>query len=573
MYSQTTKTLDEKDNTFTITVPRHQGNKEINPLELKLKVGEAITFIGANGSGKTRLAVKIEEDFGNRAHRISAHRNLTLNEHVEIISEEQAAVKLKIGVDLLDFSDIVFRTNNRYNQKPATALVNDYDALLQTLFADQNKIAVQFYHSRFEEELNYSLVTKLDQLREIWNNLLPHLELNKDAVDKIEALPKSYDGTPYSGSEMSAGERAIFYLIGQSLMADTNSILIVDEPELHIHPSIHGRLWSEIIKARPDCALIFITHDLNFASSIQGEKYILRSYRSSQSEDVSSQSWDIEAIDTEIDLNEEILTLILGSRKPVLFTEGNKSSYDLKVYQACYPNWTVVDQGTAADVIHAVKTLKKHQSFTRITCAGIIDRDYRTDKEIDYLKKKNIFTLPVSEIENVFLMPNVWRAVAELHNFTGTLLEDNLSQLTEKICSQIDHEAKIQQFAIKYCEQRLDKELKNVIPSKTKSITELESKIESLPSILDIKKLYESRVETIKTALQNKDIVKLLEICDDKGLLDKVATLVDLNKNTFTSWLDRTIQLPQASELIAEFQKVIPQIDYLIQQDHDIQLD
>ena len=41
--------------------------------------GSALIFVGANGGGKTRLAVLIEERLGASAHRISAHRALNMN--------------------------------------------------------------------------------------------------------------------------------------------------------------------------------------------------------------------------------------------------------------------------------------------------------------------------------------------------------------------------------------------------------------------------------------------------------------------------------------------------------------
>lgn len=36
-------------------------------------------------------------------------------------------------------------------------------------------------------------------------------------------------------------------------------------------------------------------------------------------------------------LSEEIVTLILGSRRPILFVEGQENSLDQAVYRACYP--------------------------------------------------------------------------------------------------------------------------------------------------------------------------------------------------------------------------------------------
>ena len=37
---------------------------------------------------------------------------------------------------------------------------------------------------------------------------------------------------------MSDGERAIFYFIGEVLCAKENSLIIIDEPENHLHKSI-----------------------------------------------------------------------------------------------------------------------------------------------------------------------------------------------------------------------------------------------------------------------------------------------------------------------------------------------
>ena len=60
--------------------------------------GSTITFCGANGSGKTRLAVHIEQQLGLAAHRISAHRALSLNPRVPKISESEALSRLRTGV-------------------------------------------------------------------------------------------------------------------------------------------------------------------------------------------------------------------------------------------------------------------------------------------------------------------------------------------------------------------------------------------------------------------------------------------------------------------------------------------
>jgi len=124
---------------------------------------------------------------------------------------------------------------------------------------------------------------------------------------------------------MSDGERAIFYMIGQTLAAADSSLLVFDEPELHVHPSIMAKLWDELEAARQDCAFVFITHDLEFAASRVAQKYVIRDYE-------PSPRWTIEAVPENTGFDEEITTLILGSRRPILFVEGGENSLDLAIY-------------------------------------------------------------------------------------------------------------------------------------------------------------------------------------------------------------------------------------------------
>jgi energy-coupling factor transporter ATP-binding protein EcfA2 len=78
--------------TFNFSVPTPSGitNFEVEP-------GTSLLFVGANGGGKTRLAVKIEDDLGAKAHRISAHRALTLDPSVPKVSERVALLGLRTG--------------------------------------------------------------------------------------------------------------------------------------------------------------------------------------------------------------------------------------------------------------------------------------------------------------------------------------------------------------------------------------------------------------------------------------------------------------------------------------------
>jgi hypothetical protein len=63
--------------------------------------------------------------------------------------------------------------------------------------------------------------------------------------------------------------------------------------------------------------------------------------------------------------------------------------------------------------------MRANSSLTRITCAGIVDADAYEDVEIKALNNQGVGVLPVSEIENLFLLPEVARAIAEAEGFRG----------------------------------------------------------------------------------------------------------------------------------------------------------
>ena len=302
----------------------------VGALTIAAEPGTSVIFVGANGGGKTRLAVHIEKALGLKGHRISGHRALSLNPGVPKISEKLALSGLRTGHAGED-ARVNYREGHRWHGKEATSLLNDFDYLVQALFAEQANKSLETHQRARRGEREKPEPTKFERLTEIWERLLPDRKLHITG-DNIEV---SVAGTyaRYSASEMSDGERAIFYMIGQTLSADGNSVVIIDEPELHVHRSIMAKLWDELEAARPDCAFVFITHDLEFAASRAAQKFVILDFE-------PTPRWKIEAVPEDTGFSEELTTLILGSRRPVLFVEGTEASLDYAIYRCCFPDWT-----------------------------------------------------------------------------------------------------------------------------------------------------------------------------------------------------------------------------------------
>ena len=522
--------------TLHFQVPTPSG-----PRDFSISPGASMIFVGANGGGKTRLSVHIEQTNLPNIHRISAHRALALNPDAPKISEELAKIGLLTGYASKD-SGVSFKSGHRWgNNKWATHLLDDFDFVVQGLFAEQNNTALDSHNAAHAGSIENLETTKFQILNDIWKRLLPHRQLviTGDNINvKINA-----GSIPYSASEMSDGERAIFYLIGQTLLAVENSVLIVDEPELHVHRSIMSKLWDELEASRPDCAFIFITHDLEFAASRIAEKYIICEY----APDIG---WTIETVPNDTGFDEEIATLILGSRRPVLFVEGEAGSLDIAIYRSCYPDTTVIARGGCQDVIHSVASMRKNAQLHRVKCAGIIDADGRSAADSATLSELGIETLCVSEIENLFLLPSISRAILIAENFSGDEVDNRLGAIKAALFSGLNSDTAIENVVLRWCRRRIDAKLKKLDLSAALSADDLKSLYALETNGIDIEQLAAEARSEIDKAIASQNLESLLKIYDNKGLLALAAQhLSGRSLGQFKGWLTRSLKSDQTSSL------------------------
>jgi ATPase subunit of ABC transporter with duplicated ATPase domains len=245
----------------SIGVPTFEDSTTIS-----VAAGSSLVFVGANGAGKTRLGVFLDDRLsqtGVEVHRIAAHRSLTLNPDVVPSNFETSTNNLHYGAATGNFNH---KSGHRYQGKPETILLNDFDHVLSALYAENNDVSIAYRELNLATPgvLQSAPGTKMDKLKSIWETALPHREL---IVLGGNVKTKTKDGIGYSASDMSDGERVIFYVIAQALLAKPDTLLIFDEPELHINKAILANLWDEIESARSDCGFLYITHDVEFASS------------------------------------------------------------------------------------------------------------------------------------------------------------------------------------------------------------------------------------------------------------------------------------------------------------------
>ena len=381
---------------MNIVLPKKIASNQ--PTTIKSK---NIVVVGANGSGKTRFGSSIEAAQVNITHRISAQKSLIMPEQVSPTSIESAENDFLYG-------DTKGRSQQkllqRWRNKPNTAFLNDYQKLMVLLYTEEYEESVRFKNSYSPGQADKRPITKLDRIQQIWEELLPHRRIIKSA-GRIETYPVVHPEKKYNAAEMSDGERVIFYLIGEVLSVSQNSIVVIDEPEMHLHKSITKSLWDRIEQERPDCVFIYLTHDIDFASSRQdATKIWVKNF--------DGNSWDYEILEDHAELPEQLYLEILGSRKPILFIEGDELSIDYNLFQLVFPDYTIKPLGSCTKVLEVTKSLNEQQSFHHIQSFGLIDRDRRTDEEISHINNHNIWITEVAEVENYLLLEEVVKTVA-----------------------------------------------------------------------------------------------------------------------------------------------------------------
>ena len=232
-----------------IFIPDVSGKKEIES-------SQSFVIVGANGSGKSHLGAWIEKNNSN-VLRISAQRALTIPDTVRVTSGDSAWRKIMFGNETEQNKGFKWHWG-----RETSTLVDDYENVLSKVFSNESHELRVFKDKYDKNEPPKGFKTVVERITNIWNSILPQREI---LLDNFEAKAKN-NADIYKAGEMSDGERVCLYLIAQCLITPDDHIIVIDEPEIHLHTSIMKRLWDEIERNCPNKTFVYITHDLSFAS-------------------------------------------------------------------------------------------------------------------------------------------------------------------------------------------------------------------------------------------------------------------------------------------------------------------
>lgn len=435
-----------------------------DPIHITLNRGDQLFIVGANGSGKSAL---IQRFASERPHaqvkRISAHRQTWFNS------------------GSIDFTPKLRRQYQEsllnYNTQPDARWrdfvgAQDLSASLFDLVAKENTRARSIAHhvdngdSKKAKEISDESRSLFSQINDLLRSATLTVELENP--DDRELLARHSQGSPFSIAKMSDGERNAMIIAAQVITAEPETLFLIDEPERHLHRSIIEPFLSELFALRTDCAFIISTHEIALPVANPAARVLM--LRSCQWDGDYCKDWDVEVLEPDTQLPEErklpedLKLAILGSRKRILFVEGSSSSLDYRLYTALFPGISVVPKGSCEEVQKAVLGLRESHDNHHVEAFGLIDRDNRSDEEVERLAKKGVFALDVWSVESLYYCSEAIAAVAHrraesMEDDSNEFVKSAEQKAIEKLKGKAEH------MAARRCQRQIRERLLAKVPN------------------------------------------------------------------------------------------------------------
>ena len=259
-----------------------QGGTELPP-------GKVLFILGANGAGKSRLMHHFFKQNSANAERIWAHRQSFLSSSGGELTP-QSRRQIDDNVKSWNANANAAWIEHSPETRASTALFDIIEA--------ENKRARQIADAVDADKLeNASAIAAKDRppiqvINELFRlSNLPITILPGDygAIDAKRGTAKAY-----GINRLSDGERNALLLAAAVLTAKPGRLILIDEPERHLHRSIISPLLTHLFEKRKDCAFVVSTHDVTLVTDHSDAQVLL--LRGCAFKDDEPKTWDADIV-------------------------------------------------------------------------------------------------------------------------------------------------------------------------------------------------------------------------------------------------------------------------------------
>ena len=423
------------EHSFVIPMP------STDEIQFSLKDGQVLFVLGANGTGKSALMQQFYTTHEKQAKRILAHRQTWFTSNAVDMT---AAQKKQNEEWIHDYDkEVTSRWQDNYSSNRLNMsifeLLNSENMRAREITSAVDQANIEQAQILAQKK---SPIQTINEIFEI-SNIPIKVVLEKD--EQLFASKNKSDF--YSIAELSDGERNALLICADVLTAASNTIIIIDEPERHLHRSIISPLLLSLFQKREDCAFIISTHDVYLPINNENSQILL--IRNCTWNENRIESWDADLIINPEQIPTSIKLNILGAKRKILFVEGEGNSLDKQIYQLIFPDVTVIPQGNCRNVERAVNGINRTKELHWLKAIGLVDADDRTSEDIQALLNQRIAALECYSVESLYYNTEIIKKIAyryatvigndgeELYNKSIAEIIKNITPHKERLCSRL----------------------------------------------------------------------------------------------------------------------------------------
>ena len=372
--------------------------------QLQLEPGEMLFVLGANGVGKSSLMSRFTQQNRGHVRKVSAHRQTWMNTDTPNMTP---ASKMQVEKNIR--SDDLNQESRYRDQFAAQRASMTIYELIDAENVRARAIATAYDTGDMEAAAD---AARVEAPIAIINELLRQSNIPITiSIEANERVMASKDGGPkYSAAELSDGERSALLIAGNVLTASPRTLLVIDEPERHLHRSIISPLLSQLCERRSDCGFVISTHDHDLPLEVPAARTLL--LRSCNFEGQTVQSWEADELPADTPIDDVLKSDLLGSRRKIIFVEGTERSLDKPLYSLIFPMISIVPKGNCRAVEQAVAGSRAGEDFHWLRAFGIADGDGFDADQVELKRARGVYALPYYSVEAIYYHPRIVEAIA-----------------------------------------------------------------------------------------------------------------------------------------------------------------
>ncbi len=479
---------------FSLSIPRRESN---DPLLLSLEIGEMLFVLGANGTGKSSLMQTFYSAGSEKTRRITAHRQTWFRSGSPEFTGKQRA-QFERNVFSGD-QDPDARWMDNYSEQRAQMAIYD-------LVNSENVRAREI--TRAVDANDQTAVETLTDKGGAFTTLNRILRLaNLDIVVSVESndeiMATRTGSKPYSIAKLSDGERNAILIAANVLTVPGGTLLLIDEPERHLHRSIVSPLLSLLLQERPDCVFVVSTHEPLLPVDNPCSKVLLT--RGCEYDGDTVISYDIDLLEKTDAIDDNLKRTILGERRKIVFVEGVEHSLDKPLYSLLFPNASIVAKANCREVENAVVGIKGTAELHWVKPFGLVDKDASESERIAELQSKGVHLLNVYSVESIYYHPDVQRKAGEkLATVLGGDLSEKLKKANDDAIKAIQDNAK--HLSNRIAEKAARAQVFSLLPKKGEVAEGAKRTVE-----IDFAKIAQVEATRLEALINASDFVGVLE--------------------------------------------------------------